>query len=434
MTYDNWIQPLRPLSLSGDIFIIQAPTTFLRDWIQQHFLSDITQALTLAASRQIQVSILVNEKLSTLPQALTPQAQTPASQIHIAHKSMPAAQPEKGLPLSSHLTFQTFVEGGSNRFAMRAAQAVADRPAKAYNPFIIYGETGLGKTHLLQAIAHEIAEQSRNLTYIFISAERFMNEFTKSIQLKTMANFRQIFRNVDVLLIDDVQFWDDVKVSTQSEFFYTFHDLYYENKQIIATSDLHPAQSQLNDRLKSRFEMGLVVEIFPPDLETRIAILHQKAMSLGFSLPNDVSIFIANKIQSNIRALEGALNRVYFQAQDLAVPLSMDLAQEALKHLTASKPKQINIQNIQRVVASHFDITTSQMLAISRRRNIVLPRQISMYLSRKLTKASLPEIGDAFNGKDHTTVLHALKKIEALIHNDPSIQTRIDSITQELSS
>ena len=322
--------------------------------------------------------------------------------------------------------------GNSNRFSHAACLAVAESPAKSYNPLFIYGGVGLGKTHLLQAIGNFVLTQNPSARVLYLSSEKFMNDFIQLIQSGRAQDFRNKYRTVDVLLIDDIQFWEG-KEATQEEFFHTFNVLYEAQKQIVATSDSHPKEIKLEERLKNRFEMGLITDIQEPDLETRIAILRKKAENEGILVPNEVTTFIANHAKANIRELEGAMLRVIAFASLTRKEVSLDLAKEILKDTFPSEDKRVSVEDIQRVVAERYNCRFSDMKSKRRTKQIAFPRQIAMFLSRELTPHSLSEIGAAFGGKDHTTIIHAYEKIEDLLVSDIALLAEINGLKKQLT-
>ncbi|MFP4496761.1 MAG: chromosomal replication initiator protein DnaA [Vulcanimicrobiota bacterium] len=336
--------------------------------------------------------------------------------------------------LDPRYTFENYVVGSSNRFAAAAAQAVAETPASAYNPLFIYGGVGLGKTHLIHAIGHKVLERNRDASIVYVSAEKFMNDMIESIQNKKMPSFRKKYRNVNVLLIDDIQFIKN-KESTQEEFFHTFNELHAAKSQIVITSDRPPKDiPALEDRLRSRFEWGLIADISSPDLETRMAILNKKSNVENLGVPNEVINYIAEMIPSNIRELEGALNRVIGYSSLMDQPISLDLAIIALKTiLPDARPKNLTIKFVQEKVCEYFNIRMEEMLGKRRESRLVIPRQIAMYLSKEIIESSYPSIGKAFGGRDHTTVMHAFKKINRELKN-PTMKTDLDNIKNMLKT
>ncbi len=337
--------------------------------------------------------------------------------------------------LNSKYTFDTFVIGSGNRFAHAASLAVAEAPAKAYNPLFIYGGVGLGKTHLMHAIGHYVQDHNPKAKVDYLTSEKFTNEFINAIMDNKAANFRNKYRNVDILLIDDIQFLAG-KEQTQEEFFHTFNTLHEENKQIIISSDRPPKEiPTLEDRLRSRFEWGLITDITPPDLETRIAILNKKAKAEGLDIPNEVMLYIANQIDTNIRELEGALIRVVAYSSLVNQDIDASLAADALKDIIpSSKPRTISIQGIQEAVGEKYNVKLEDFAAKKRTKSIAFPRQIAMYLSRELTDFSLPKIGDEFGGRDHTTVIHAHEKVVKTMENDTLLQKDIEELKEQLKS
>lgn len=336
--------------------------------------------------------------------------------------------------LSPVYTFETFVEGKSNQFGRAAASQVGENPGTAYNPFFICGASGLGKTHLMQAVGHGILDHNPSARVMYLNSESYVAEMVTAIQRNTVNDFKKRYRNVDALLIDDIQFFAG-KDRTQEEFFHTFNALYAENKQIIMTCDRYPKEVEgLEERLVSRFQGGMTVAVEPPDLETRVAILNSKAEQRGVSLPSEVSFFIAKAIRSNVRELEGALRRVIANAEFQRAPVNIDFAREALRDLIAVHAKMVSIENIQKTVAEYYTIRLADLSGKSRSRSIARPRQMAMALSKDLTNKSLPEIGKAFGGRDHTTVIHACKKIAELKESDFSIAEDYANLMRVLSA
>ncbi|WP_206811286.1 chromosomal replication initiator protein DnaA [Paradesulfitobacterium ferrireducens] len=421
-SFEVWLSSTRLVDIQGDTLIISVPNEFAKDWLESRYSSLIRSTVQPILGHPVSLIF----KIPTAEE----QRQLPPEQV-----LTPPAQPQERSPnfLNSKYTFDTFVIGNSNRFAHAAALAVAESPAKSYNPLFIYGGVGLGKTHLMHAIGHHVLQHSPNERVLYVSSEKFTNELIDSIRDKKQIEFRNNYRNVDILLIDDIQFLAG-KEQTQEEFFHTFNALYEANKQIIISSDRPPKEiPTLEDRLRSRFEWGLITDIQAPDLETRIAILRKKAKLENLQVANEVMVFIADNIQSNIRELEGALIRVMAYASLSNSPITPEIAAKALKDiLPLSSPKEISVELIQKVVADYFHLTLTEFKAKKRTRNIAFPRQIAMYLARELTDTSLPKIGEAFGGRDHTTVIHAHDKIAASLTNDPLLEKRINDIIQKL--
>ncbi|WP_099221665.1 chromosomal replication initiator protein DnaA [Listeria costaricensis] len=423
-SYDTWMKSTTAHSLEGNTFIISAPNNFVRDWLEKsytQFISNILQEIT-GTTYEIRFIDGEQEDIGYTPP--TPEAR----KIH--DENDPENTNNK---LNPRYVFDTFVIGSGNRFAHAASLAVAEAPAKAYNPLFIYGGVGLGKTHLMHAVGHYVLQHKKNAQVMYLSSEKFTNEFISSIRDNKTEEFRTKYRNVDVLLIDDIQFLAG-KEGTQEEFFHTFNALYDEEKQIIISSDRPPKEiPTLEDRLRSRFEWGLITDITPPDLETRIAILRKKAKADGLDIPNEVMLYIANQIDSNIRELEGALIRVVAYSSLVNKDITAGLAAEALKDIIPnSKSTVITIKDIQEAVGEYFHIRLEDFKAKKRTKSIAFPRQIAMYMSRELTDASLPKIGDEFGGRDHTTVIHAHEKISQMVKNDQVLKNDIAEIEKNL--
>jgi chromosomal replication initiator protein len=415
---DSWLRPCRLAALDGDLVRILAPSQFARDWLTQHHV----QALETAA----------RDVLGGNPRVLIDVDRDTHRPTAVA-ASDPSA-PALPTGLSSRYTFQSFVVGNSNQFAQAACQAVAELPSKAYNPLFIYGGVGLGKTHLLHAVGHEIARLYPAMRLLYLSSERFTNDLINAIRYDRTAEFRAKYRTIDLLLIDDVQFISG-KERTQEEFFHTFNDLYEARKQIVVSSDSAPKEiPEIEERLRSRFEWGLIADIQPPDFETRVAILKKKAEIERVRLPDDVAYLIASRIKANIREIEGSLTRMIAFCSLTGREMSVDLAQEVLSELWGEEDRIITVEHIQRKASEFFGIKPSDMRAKNRTKAVALPRQIAMFLARQLTHQSLAEIGRAFGGKDHTTVLHAVDKIQGLLREDPKFKKTIDSLTQSINS
>lgn len=432
----RWFDPLRVASVTDQAVVIEAPNAFFRDWVAAHYLEALRP---LVGGRELQlVTTAAASIASVLPTVLAPAALV-ASRASggAAAEEDPASSAADSAwtrPLNLKFTFDRFVVGPSNRFAHAASMAVAESPAKAYNPLFIYGGVGLGKTHLMQAIGHAIQSRWPARRVVLISSEGFTNELITAIQTKTTAKFRDRYRTVDVLLIDDIHFIAE-KEATQEEFFHTFNALYDAHKQIVMSSDRSPkAIAGLEDRLVNRFEWGLVTDIQPPDLETRIAILRKKAEEAHVDVAHGVIEFIARQITSNIRELEGALIRVVAYCNLFNKPQTVMVAQDVLKDMVKEVSSRITLEAIQRSIADYFQIDLTEIRGIKRQRSILYPRQVAMYLCRRLTDASLPEIGRAFGGRDHTTVLHAVDKIEREITQDVHKKHLIEQLNRALLS
>jgi chromosomal replication initiator protein len=421
---DNWIRPCRPLALEGDHLQIGAPNAFSRDWLIQHHFQTLQHAAQEILGGNPRLTIVVDAAAAT---ATAPVDAPPAP----ATPTRSAGGSTEGL--NPRYTFDTFVVGSSNQFAQAACQAVAELPSKAYNPLFIYGGVGLGKTHLLHAVGHQSAKLFPGMTVVYLSSERFTNELINAIRYDRTGEFRARYRNIDLLLIDDIQFISG-KERTQEEFFHTFNDLYESRKQIIVSSDSSPKEiPEIEERLRSRFEWGLIADIQPPDFETRVAILKKKAALERVRLADDVAYLIASRVKSNIRELEGSLTRMIAFCALTGREMSTDLAQEVLADLWGEEEKVITIEQIQRKVSDIFGIKLSDLQAKNRTKAVAFPRQVAMYLSRQLTHASLSEIGRAFGGKDHTTVIHAVDKIQALVQEDPKLRKTVDGLIQGIT-
>jgi chromosomal replication initiator protein len=424
-SYETWLKSTKAHALQGDTLVITVPNEFARDWLEERYSKLISEIVYEITGEELGVKFIIPQN----------QADNDIDFSNLPKKGKKDdEQPEiPSIMLNQKNTFDTFVIGSGNRFAHAASLAVAEAPAKAYNPLFIYGGVGLGKTHLMHAIGHYVLDHNPSAKVVYLSSEKFTNEFINSIRDNKAIDFRNKYRKVDVLLIDDIQFLAG-KESTQEEFFHTFNTLHEESKQIVISSDRPPKEiPTLEDRLRSRFEWGLITDITPPDLETRIAILRKKAKAEGLDIPNEVMLYIANQIDSNIRELEGALIRVVAYSSLINKDINADLAAEALKDIIpSSKPKVITILDIQRVVGEHYNVKLEDFKAKKRTKSVAFPRQIAMYLSRELTDFSLPKIGEEFGGRDHTTVIHAHEKISKLVQTDTQFQKQLREIHEIL--
>ncbi len=415
---ETWLRPCRAVAVEGDHLRIGAPNAFVRDWLVQHHLDVLQAAAQECLGGTPRVSVVVDE---TAAEGTPP---PPAGRA-------PGGATLEGL--NPRYTFETFVVGSSNQFAQAACQAVAELPSRAYNPLFIYGGVGLGKTHLLHAVGHQSAKLFPGMSVVYLSSERFTNELINAIRYDRTAEFRARYRTIDLLLIDDIQFISG-KERTQEEFFHTFNDLYESRKQIIVSSDSSPKDiPEIEERLRSRFEWGLIADIQAPDFETRVAILKKKAALERVRLADDVAYLIASRIKSNIRELEGSLTRMIAFCALTGREMSVDLAQEVLGELWGEEDKIITIDQIQRKVSEFFGVKVSDLKAQNRTKAVAFPRQIAMYLARQLTHASLSEVGRAFGGKDHTTVLHAVDKLQTLLQEDPKLRKTIDGLIQGIT-
>lgn len=424
--FSTWLRPLQADFANGEL-VLYAQNQFVANWVQDKFLTEITGlARFLGKSETLNVSIRVGVK--------------PAEQVVSLSENL-ANEPQEMTPspvrsgLTESLTFENFVQGKSNQLAKAVAQQVANNPGESHcNPFSLYGGTGLGKTHLLHAIGNEIVKNNPTLKVVYIHSERFVQDMVKAIKANTIENFKKFYRSLDVLMIDDIQFFANKEV-TQEEFFHTFNTLFERSKQIIVTSDVFPKSIEnIEERIRSRLSWGVNAAIEPPELETRVAILMKKAEERGVHLSEEVSFFLGQKLRTNVRELEGALNRAIAWANFTHRPITIDAVREALKDLLASYEHLITIENIQKMVAEYYNIKISDLKSKSRSRSVARPRQIAMALAKEFTQHSLPEIGREFGGRDHTTVMHACKTINELRDADSSIQEDYTNLTRKLSS
>jgi chromosomal replication initiator protein len=418
-TYRTWFDHVEGITLSEDEFVLAVPNDFTRDWIEGHFIGLIRAAVGDATGQERRVQLTVTQREGA--------PQPPATEVSRRREAA-------GLGLNPKYTFDSFVIGSSNRFAHAAALAVAEAPAQAYNPLFIYGGTGLGKTHLLQAVAQYVGEHQGELSVRYVTSETFMNDFINALRDKRIEGFKQRYRAYDLLLIDDIQFFEH-KERIQEEFFHTFNSIYEAGGQIVISSDRPPREiSTLEERLRSRFEWGLITDIQAPDLETRIAILRKKVKTDGIHVPEPkVLEFIAGRISSNIRELEGALTRVVAFSSLTGRPMTEDLAQDVLKDVfPQGEMRQVSIERIQELVSDRFGLSLQELCGDKRSQNIVYPRQVAMYLSRELTDSSLPKIGKQFGGRDHTTVIHATSKIARMIREDRSVYNLVQELTARI--
>jgi len=417
-TFGTWFGDVSSFELTDEAFVLAVPNDFTREWIEGHFLDLIGAAVRDATGGERLIRLSVEHEAA---EAVGPVPE-------------PVAPARAAFDMSQKYTFDSFVIGSSNRFAHAAALAVAEAPAQAYNPLFIYGGTGLGKTHLLQAIGQYVGEHSRKLSVRYITSETFMNDFINSLRDKRIEGFKQRYRTYDLLLIDDIQFLEH-KERIQEEFFHTFNSLYEAGRQIVISSDRPPREiSTLEERLRSRFEWGLITDIQPPDLETRIAILRKKVKTDGIHVPDpQVLTFIAGRVSTNIRELEGALTRVVAFSSLTARPMTVDLSQDVLKDVfPQGEAPEVSIERIQTAVTDRFGLSMDELCGERRSQNIVYPRQVAMYLSRELTDASLPKIGREFGGRDHTTVIHATSKIARMIREDRSVYNLVQELTARI--
>jgi chromosomal replication initiator protein len=424
-SFDLWLRPIKVLSLEGNRLVLQVPNAFFADWLRDHYQSHVETLLKERSGQPMSLSFSVLRPVEELSK---PAASAPPAPL------LPAPTLESYL--NPRYTFDAFIVGHSNRFAQAASQAVAKDPGKAYNPLFLYGGVGLGKTHLMHAIGHHILQNNPRACVLYTTSEKFINEFIDSLRFEKMNLFRQKYRNLDCLLIDDIQFLVN-KESSQEEFFYTFNTLYDSRKQIVITSDRPPKEiPTLQERLITRFEWGVVADIQAPELETRIAILREKAEAENLFVPDDVLLFLASHIRTNIRELEGSLIRVVAHASLTGVALTVDLAKETLRDVIAKEAaaSPVSLEKIQEVVSRHYHLDVHDMKSRRRTDAIAFPRQVAMYLARTLTEMSTTQIGDSFGGKDHTTVMHATNKVKNRLDSDPFFAAHINKIIQEIRS
>ena len=417
-SYDNWLAGTTFIGMAGDTLRVLVPDGGTRSWLETEYSGMIGKAIADLGLPVRKVAYEVKPAGAAQARALV---------------TVDPAEPEPALgALNPKFTFDSFVVGSCNRFAHAAARSVADHPARSYNPLFLYGGVGMGKTHLMHAIGRELMDKFGAMRVIYTSSERFMNEMITCIRTERMQHFHHRYRAADVLLIDDIQILGN-KERTQEEFFHTFNELHDHQKQIVISSDSHPKEIPgLVERLRSRFEWGLLADIQPPDLETKMAILDKKAEGEGIKLPDDVRTFMASKTKSNVRELEGALVKLIAYSSLTETPIHLQMAQQVLKHLVHVQDRKITIDSIQKAVAEHFQIKQSQLKEKSNTKKVVFPRQVAMYLVKELTDASLPEIGRAFGGKHHTTVIHSVNKIEKERQNDPDLNRRLHSLMDSL--
>ena len=420
-TTETWLKPLRPLTLRDETFHIEVPSPLFRDRLLSNLLVPLKESLASVLGYPVQIIVHVGSK---------PQGELFPTNEEVG-KTDPSRSVRKG-GLVSNYTFSSFVVGASNQFAHAAARAVADHPGNHYNPLFIYGGVGLGKTHLVNAIGHETLVRQGRGSIFYLSSESFTNQLISHLRSDRMDDFKNKFRQADVLILDDVQFLSG-RERTQEEFFHTFNTLYDAHKQIVLTSDKFPNEiSGLEERLRNRFEWGLIADIQPPDLETRVAILQKKALAKKIPLPSDVAIFIASHVSSNVRELEGSLTRLEAVSALTRNAITVDFARQVLQNLLKEKDKEISVESVQRAVCKYFGVRVADLTSKRRTTLITFPRQVAMFLSRKLAGASYPMIGMRFGGKDHTTVLYACSAIEKRMKKDEELRAIIDRIERTL--
>ncbi len=420
---ETWFKPLSLNHFSPETVSIEVPNKFFLDWINENYKSLIRETIHEITSLRPDLKFVIASPFNSKNNE--PAINKPPPQLSKKNNSVP----ENINPL---YTFSNFVVGSSNQFAHAACKAVADRPGGTYNPLFIYGGVGLGKTHLMHAIVHNCLNMNQDLKVLYLTSEKFTNEMINSIRHEKMSSFRKKYRNIDVLLLDDIQFIAG-KERTQEEFFHTFNDLFDFKKQIVLTSDKPPREiDSLEERLRTRFEWGLIADIQPPDTETKVAILEKKALSNRIVLPNEVAFMLADSVKSNIRELEGLLTRLSAYSSLYGCDISVDFTKEVLKDFITIANNEALPEDIQKAVCKHFNIKLSDLKGKKKNNSIVLPRQISMYIIRKRTKLSFPEIGDCFGGRDHSTVIYSIKKVESLMNEDKSVKEAVDLLFKKV--
>jgi len=444
-TYTTWIEPLKFLGATADTVVLEVPSSFFQKWITDKYLSMIKEILSAITSKSYHIEFHVAEGKAETAAEQKPDKEAKATKAKDKEKEKDQdrdkekekdkekdKKPEQVPNLNPKYTFESFVSGPSNQFAYAASQAVANKPATNYNPLFIYGGVGLGKTHLVNAIGNQILAKNPKAKICYYSSEKFMNEMINSLRYKKMDEFRNKFRKMDLLLIDDIQFMAG-KEATQEEFFHTFNALYESHKQIVVTSDKFPKDIPgLEERLRSRFEWGLIADIQPPGVETKVAILKKKSDMHAVNLPDDVALFLAEGATSNIRELEGMLIRLEAFASLTGQEITLSMAREVMKDIIVEKTRDISVEMIQKTVADHFRIKLSELKSDKRIKTLVVPRQIAIYICRELTKASYPEIGEKFGGKDHSTIIHSVKKIEKQLTADADLKATVEDIKKKL--
>lgn len=423
-TFKTWIEPIAFGDSKNDSIILEVPNKFFKEYLKDNYIPIIREALAALLSQPVKIEFRINQ---SLPDRSETETAAPAAKTRTKGNSHQDN-------LNPKYTFDTFVCGSSNQFAHAASQAVASRPASSYNPLFIYGGVGLGKTHLLIAIGNEVLQNNKNARVCYYTSEKFMNELINCLRYQKMEQFKDKFRNMDVLLIDDIQFIAG-KDRTQEEFFHTFNALYESHKQIVITSDRFPKDIPgLEERLRSRFEWGLIADIQAPDIETKVAILKKKAELDRINLPDDVAMFLASSSSTNVRELEGMLIRLGAFSSLTRSGIHLEMAKDVLKDIIVEKTRELTIEMIQKCVTDHFKIKPAELKSTKKLKTIVFPRQIAIYLCRELTKASYPQIGDRFGGKDHSTIIHSVKKIEKQLGHDLDLKATMDQLRKTLLS
>jgi chromosomal replication initiator protein len=424
--FETWLRPLRFVAREGTILFVATPHKFFKQWIEDNHLARIEEIARKEVAEEVTVEIMVgSEEEEPHPAVSVP------SRLQLPEETATRARTIFGL-LNNRYTFDRFVIGTGNQFAHAASVAVANDPGNSYNPLFIYGGVGLGKTHLLHAIGNAALAKSPRLKVCYIPAEKFTNDLIASLRSGKMSDFKERYRNVDLLLMDDVQFIAG-KRSTQEEFFHTFNELYSTRRQVVVTSDKFPKEiPDLEERIQSRFEWGLVADIQPPDIETRMAILNRKAEAEKISLPEDVALYLATAVKNNIRELEGCLIRIGAHASLTRKEINLDLAKAILHPLIGNGGREVSPENIQKAVAEHFGVKVSELRSDRKHKVIAMPRQVAMYLMRSMTRCSFPDIGQRFGGRDHTTVMYAVKKIEKKLADDVSLRSTVDALRKKI--
>ena len=422
-SFSTWFKPTAFVADGGLSITVRVPNTLFKDWLTKHYSVVLSEALVEV--RRAETSLVFVAEPGA---ALQPAPEDPIPTVEDVEQVAPNGQVPPGL--NPRYSFDTFIVGPSNQFAHAACRAVAEAPSRSYNPLFIYGGVGLGKTHLMHAIGQYVLQHDHNLKLTYISSERFMNEMINGVRYDRILDFRERYRSVDVLLVDDIQFVSG-KEGTQTEFFHTFNALYDAQKQIVLSSDRPPNEiPALEERLRSRFEWGLIADIQPPDLETKVAILKRKAEAEAVPLPDNVAMYIAGRIKSNIRELEGSLIRLIAYASLTGREISLELTQEVLKNILDQDDKAVTIETIQKFVSDYYQLKFGELKSKNNSKSIALPRQIAMYLCKTLTHASLPEIGRSFGGKHHSTVIHSIKKVEELRKRDADFNSVITNLLE----
>lgn len=428
--FATWIKPIEFVNIEADIVELQVPNRFFLDWIRGNYFQLIRETISAIGTIEYNIQFKIAAQITDGQS----EESVIVEKIPVKHINNRQLNRSHSININPKYTFDEFVTGSSNQFAYAASMAVANNPATTYNPLFIYGGVGLGKTHLINAIGNEILKKNPQMAICYYTSEKFMNELINSLRYNKMDEFRNKFRSMDVLLIDDIQFIAG-KERTQEEFFHTFNSLYESHKQIVVTSDKFPKEIPgLEERLRSRFEWGLIADIQAPDIETKQAILKMKAEQNGIDLPEDVALFLANSVSSNVRELEGYLIRIGAYASLTSTPINLEMSKDVLKDILVEKNRQINTEQIQKTVAAYFNVKISDLKSAKRHKSLVMARQIAMYLTRQLTSFSYPDIGNQFGGKDHSTIIHAIRKIERLLESDLQLRSTIKNLKNSLTN